>query len=100
MIGKILEELGETFRIAMPGRPPLDIKFTTSVNDITYDYIYKKIYHDMVAQLMSLIHAVRSSSTNEYLRNIIIKDLTTHFADFDTLYKFGKLKGLEEPYPV
>jgi len=96
----ILEELGETFRIAMPGRPPLDLKFTTSINDITDDYIYKKIYHDMVAQLMSLIHAVRSSSTNDNLRNIIIKDLTTHFADFDTLYKFGKLKGWEETYPV
>ena len=96
----ILEELGETFRIAMPGRPPLDLKFTTSINDITDDYIYKKIYHDMVAQLMSLIHAVRSSSTNDKLRNIIIKDLTTHFADFDTLYKFGKLKGWEETYPV
>ncbi len=96
----ILEELGETFRIAMPGRPPLDIKFSTSINDITDDYIYKKIYHDMVAQLMSLIHAVRSSSTNDNLRNIIIKDLTTHFADFDTLYKFGKLKGWEETYPV
>ena len=84
----------------MPGRPPLDIKFTTSINDITDDYIYKKIYHDMVAQLMSLIHAVRSTSTNDKLRNIIIKDLTTHFADFDTLYKFGKLKGWEETYPV
>jgi len=96
----IPEELGDTFRIAMPGRPPLDIKFTTSINDITDDYIYKKIYHDMVAQLMSLIHAVRSTSTNDKLRNIIIKDLTTHFADFDTLYKFGKLKGWEETYPV
>ena len=96
----ILEELGERFRIAMPGRPPLDLRFVTSINDITDDYIYKKIYHDLIAQLMSLIHAVRSSSTNDNLRNIIIKDLTTHFADFDTLYKFGKLKGWEETYPV
>ncbi|HEY8910620.1 MAG TPA: DUF3231 family protein [Desulfosporosinus sp.] len=96
----ILEGLGERFHIAMPGRPPLDTKFATSINDITDDYIYKKIYHDLIAQLMSLIHAVRSSSTNDNLRNIIIKDLTTHFVDFDTLYKFGKLKGWEETYPV
>ncbi|WP_461389864.1 DUF3231 family protein [Desulfosporosinus fructosivorans] len=96
----ILEGLGEEYRIMMPSRPPLDIKFATSINDITDEYIYKKIYHDLIAQLMSLIHAVRSSSTNDNLRHIIIQDLTTHFEDFDILYKFGKLKGWEESYPV
>ena len=84
----------------MPNRPPLDVKFATRINDITDDYIYKKIYHDLVAQLMSLIHAVRSTSTNDNLRNIIIQDLIIHFEDFDILYKFGKLKGWEETYPT
>jgi len=55
---------------------------------------------DLIAELMSLIHAVRSISTNDTLRNIIIQDLTIHFEDFDILYKFGKLKGWEESYPV
>lgn len=96
----ILEELGEQYRIIMPSRPPLDVRFATSINDITDDYIYKKIFHDLVAELMSLIHAVRSTSTNDKLRNIIIQDLTTHFEDFDILYKYGKLKGWEETYPV
>lgn len=96
----ILEELGEEYRIMMPSRPPLDSKFATSINDITDEYIYKKIYHDLIAELMSLIHAVRSTSTNDNLRHIIIQDLTTHFDDFDILYKFGKLKGWEESYPV
>jgi len=96
----ILEELGEQYRIIMPTRLPLDAKFATSINDITDDYIYKKIYHDLVAELMSLIHAVRSTSTNDKLRNIIIQDLTIHFEDFDVLYKYGKLKGWEETYPV
>ena len=96
----VLEGLGKKFNINMPGKPPLDVKFTTSINAITDDYIYKKIYHDLIAQLMSLIHAVRSTSTNDNLRSIIIKDLIVHFEDFDTLYKFGKLKGWEESYPV
>ena len=97
---KNLEKLGEKFRIIMPNRPPLDVKFATRINDITDDYIYKKIYHDLIAQLMSLIHAVRSTSTNDNLRKIIIGDLIVHFEDFDTLYKFGKLKGWEETYPT
>ena len=96
----VLVELGDKFRIIMPSRPPLDIKFATSINDITDEYIYKKIYHDLIAELMSLIHAVRSTSTNDNLRNIIIKDLITHFEDFDILYKFGKVKSWEEAYPV
>ncbi|MCJ7689225.1 MAG: DUF3231 family protein [Clostridiaceae bacterium] len=95
-----LENLGEKFRIIMPNRPPVDIKFATRINDITDDYIYKKIYHDLVAQLMSLTHAVRSTSTNDNLRHTIIQDLIIHFEDFDTLYKFGKLKGWEETYPT
>jgi len=95
----ILEKLGEKFRINMPNRPPLDIKFATRINDITDDYIYKTIYHDLVAQLASLIQAVRSTGTNDNLRNIIIQDLLIHFEDFDTLYKFGKLNGWEETYP-
>ena len=95
----VLEKLGEKFRIVMPNRPPLDIKFATRVNDITDDYIYKTIYHDLVAQLMSLIQAVRSTSTNDNLRHIIIQDLIVYFEDFDILYKFGKLSGWEETYP-
>ena len=95
-----LEKLGEKFRIIMPNRPPVDVKFATRVNDVTDDYIYKKIYHDLVAELTSLSHAVRSTSTNDKLRSIVIEDLITHFEDFDTLYKFGKLKGWEETYPT
>ena len=95
-----LEGLGKKFRIILPNRPPLDIKFETRINDMTDDYIYKKVYHDLIAQLMSLIHAVRSTSTNDNLRNNITKDLIIHFEDFDTLYKYGKLKGWEETYPV
>jgi hypothetical protein len=96
----VLEEDAKKFRITMPTKPPVDTKFATSINEITDDYIYKKIYHDLIAQLMSLIHAVRTTSTNDNLRNSIIQDLTTHFKDFEILYKFGKLKGWEEAYPV
>ena len=47
-----LEKLGEKYRIIMPNRPPVDMKFATRVNDITDDYIYKKIYHDLVSQVI------------------------------------------------
>lgn len=96
----VLEGEAKKFSIVMPSKPPLDIKFAASINEITDEYIYKKIYHDLIAQLMSLIHAVRTTSTNDNLRNSVIQDLITHFKDFEILYKFGKVKGWEESYPV
>ncbi len=52
---------------------------TLSINEITDEYIYKRRYHDLIAQLMSLMHAVRTTSTNDNLRNTIMQDLITHF---------------------
>ncbi len=97
---EVLEKDAKKFSVVMPTKPPLDIKFAVSLNEITDDYIYKKINHDLVAQLMSLMHAVRTTSTNDNLRNRIIQDLITHFKDFESLYKLGKVKGWEESYPV
>lgn len=96
----ILEKLGNKYQVIMPTKPPLDVKFSTNLNDITDEYIYKKIYHDLIVELMSLIHAVRSTSSNDNLRAVIIQDILVHFDDFDILYKLGKLKGWEETYPV
>ena len=96
----ILEELGQRYHIVMPNRSPLDVNFSTNINDITDDFIYKTIFHDLIAHLMSLIHAVTSTNTNDKLRHVFIEDLTIHIKDFDTLFKFGKLKGWEETYPV
>ena len=96
----ILETHGKKFKIALPKRPPLDIKFATSLNEITDEYIYLKIFADLMAQLFSLTHALRSSTTNDAFRDYVIGDLTIHIKDFEKLYKFGKLKGWEEVAPA
>ncbi len=76
----VLEAEGKKFRISVPNKPPLDIKFAASINEITDEYIYKKIYHDLIAQLMSLIHAVRTTS--------------------DKYLKYGKMKGWTRVVPI
>jgi hypothetical protein len=78
----------------------LDIKFATSLNEITDEYIYLKTFADMMAELFSLTHALRSATTNDSLRDYIITDLTVHIKDFESLYKIGKLKGWEETAPA
>jgi hypothetical protein len=44
--------------------------------------------------------AVRSSITNDRIRDIIVKDLKQHVKDFETLYKYGKLKGWQSDPPA
>ncbi len=96
----VLEKEGQRFRIVLPPQPPLDIKLATSLNEITDEYIYRKTFADMMAQLFSLSHAIRSATTNDTLRAHVIDDLTMHITDFEKLYKFGKLKGWEEVAPA
>ena len=95
-----LEQQGKRYSLNMPDKPPLDTQIATSPNEITDLYIYKKIYLDMIAQLLSLAHAIRSTTTNDALRQVIIDDLTTHIKDLERLYKFGKLKAWEDTDPA
>ena len=51
-----------------------------------------------MAQLYPLVTAYRTSTTNDSLRRIIEKDLKGHVGSFETVYKFGKIKGwMDEP---
>lgn len=96
----ILEQEGKKFKIEVPKRPPYKIKTSAQVDVITDTYIYRNIYNGLVAQLYSLMTAYLSSTTNDGVRKILKEDLTQHIKDFETLYKYGKLKGWQEDPPA
>jgi len=96
----ILEQEAEKFKVEVPQRPPYKIKTSVQVDVITDAYIFRNIYNGIVAQLLSLMTAFRSTTTNDRLRAIIAADLKEHLKDFETLYKFGKLKGWQEDPPA
>lgn len=95
----ILEKEGEKFKIKVPERPPFDYKTSIQVNIITDSFIFRSVYNGIVAQLFTLMTSVRSSTTNDRIRDIIFKDLKQHIEDFETLYKYGKLKGWQSDPP-
>jgi hypothetical protein len=94
-----MEKEGENFKLPVPERPPLDLKFSASINQVTDKFIYRKIFADMMAELFTISRAVRSSTTNDRLRKIFIDDMLTHVKNFEVLYKFSKLKGWEQIPP-
>ncbi len=95
-----MEQEGAKFKIPVPQRPPLELKFEASINQVTDKFIYRKILADMMAELFTISRAVRSSTTNDRLRKIFIDDMQTHLRNFEFLYKYSKAKGWEQPPPA
>jgi len=94
-----LEKEAKNFKIKVPARPVIDIKTSTRVDEITDKFIYKRVYADMLAEMLSLNSAVRTTLTNDRLRSTFKTYLLSHVSDFELLYKFGKLKGWQEVAP-
>lgn len=95
-----LEKEAKKFKIKVPSRPASDIKTSTRIDEITDKFIYKRMYADMMAEMNSLSSSVRTTLTNDRLRNLFKKFLLSHVDDFENLYKYGKLKGWEEVAPA
>jgi hypothetical protein len=92
------EDAAKALQLKVPKRPPYDYRTSAKINQVTDDFIFKRIYNDIVAQMYPLITAYRTSTTNDMLRKIIRNDLEKHLENFEMVYKYGKLKGwMDEP---
>ncbi len=92
------EDKAKKLQLKVSKRPPYDYKTSAKINQITDDFIFKRVYNDIVAQMYPLITAYRTSTTNDSVRKIIRNDLEDHLKHFELIYKYGKLKGwMDEP---
>jgi hypothetical protein len=97
---KAMETEGKNLKIPVPDQPPVDIKFPASINQVTDKFIYKKVLADMMAELFTISRSVRSTTTNDRLREVFVQDMMTHIRNFELLYQFSKLKGWEDVPPT
>ena len=97
---KAMEEEGKNFKIPVPDKPPVEIKFHASINQVTDKFIYKKVFADMMAELFTISRTVRSTTTNDRLRKLFVQDMLAHVRNFELLYKFSKVKGWEDVPPA
>lgn len=95
-----MEGEGKKFKIPVPDKPPMEVKFHASINQVTDKFIYKKVFADMMAELFSISRAVRSTTTNDRLRKLFTEDMLTHIRNFELLYKYSKQKGWEDIPPT
>ncbi|KUO53412.1 MAG: hypothetical protein APF76_09225 [Desulfitibacter sp. BRH_c19] len=96
---RTLEDRAEKFNIRAPNRPPRTIKVSTQLNEMTDELIFRKLFHDLLAELFSLSRSIISSITNDNLRGTFRKFLTSHLNDYHKLVLLGKNKGWKDIMP-
>lgn len=88
-----LEKQAEQYNVKTPRRTPAIIKFTANTDEITDAFIFDLILNELTAELYALSRAVISSTTNDTLHDIFTKHLLSHMKHYETLYKYGNIKG-------
>jgi len=97
---KILEDELSRYTVPLPKRPAVDIRIDKKLDELTDRYIYRRIFEDLVTQMMVLGRAYRTTTTNDRLRELFENALLSHAYQFQILYKFGKLKSWEDNPPA
>ena len=97
---KAYEDLARRYTLKLPERPPMNFRISQKIDDITDQFIYEVIYNDYLAELQGLSLGMRTSTSNDNLRQTLIKYLLGHLENFEDWYKFGKLKGWADVAPA
>ncbi len=97
---ELLEKEAKKFKVKVPTRPAIDIRTSTRIDEITDKFIYKRATADMIAELLSLNSAVRTTLSNDNMRSLFKGFLFSHLDGLELLHKYGKLKGWEEIAPA
>ena len=87
-----MEEKAKTLKLKVPLRPATDYKFSTQIEQVTDQMIYKKLYSDLVSEINTLVMANRTSVTNDSIRMFFKETLLKNLNTLEGFYKYGKLK--------
>lgn len=97
---KVLEDEAVRHAVTLPKRPAVDIRIDKKLDELTDRYIYRRIFEDLLTQMMVLGRAYRTTTNHDRLRELFKNALLGHAYQFQTLFKFGKLKGWEDNPPA
>jgi len=97
---KALEDEAARYIVTLPKRPAVNIRIDKKLDELTGRYIYRRIFEDLVTQMVVLGRAYRTTTHNDRLRELFKNALLGHAYQFQILYKFGKLKSWEDNPPA
>lgn len=91
-INEVEKEMNK-LQLTLPNRPPKSISTDVGSEIWTDELMFKQVFTDIQSFLDQHTRTIRSITTNDPLRQMFIKFLTQELDVFDTLCKYGKLKG-------
>ena len=97
---KKLEKLAKKYKLKVPASPTKEMTFSVQLDQVTDKFVFRKVFSDLVFELSSLNRGVITTAFNDELRNYFIKFTFSHLNNFQTLYKYGKVKGWTEISPA
>ena len=95
-----LEKLAKKYKLKVPASPTKEMTFSVQLDQVTDKFVFRKVFSDLVFELSSLNQGVISTAFNDELRDHFVKFTFAHLNNFQTLYKYGKVKGWTEIPPA
>jgi len=94
-----LEKAARHYRLPLPPRPPLNQNLPANTEAIRDEFLFKLIIDGSQTALDVHVKAIKLC-VNDSLRNLFMNFLQQETAQFDSLFKYGKIKGWIENAPA
>ena len=88
-----LEKEMNIFKLPLPNRPPKSVRVTANSGIMDDQMMFRQLFTGIQSFLESHIRTIRAITTNDPLRHKFIKFAKEELDIFESLCKFGKLKG-------
>lgn len=95
-----LESMAGGYKVKVPSAPNLEFSISAELDQVTDSFIFRKIFLNLQSELLFMAHRITSSTFNDEVRNTLVKFTLSHVNDFESFYKYGKLKGWAEIPPA
>ncbi|MCR3923309.1 MAG: DUF3231 family protein [Firmicutes bacterium] len=97
---KMLEAEAIKYNLKTPHQPPADFKTSAIIEEYSDRYIYRTVFRRLGDDLFKINRSIRTSSTNDKLRQGFQQRLRGQLKNFEEFIKYGKLKGWQDPPPT
>ncbi len=96
----MLEKEMNTYQVPLPERPPKSVNLPANSAIMSDDMMFKQIFTGVQSFLDNHVRTIRSITTNDPLRHLLVEFAKEELDIFENLCKYGKTKGWLQVPPI
>lgn len=96
----VLEKEMDKYHLPLPERPPKSVNYELKGNIINDEYVFRRLFTGIQSFIDGLIRTVKNMVFNTELRKIFLGFLKEELKTYDSICKYGKMKGWLMPTPL